>query len=183
MPDRAGSLAGSLDGSALRIALVVARYHAGVTGLLRDGAVAAAEAHGVRPDALDVVEVPGAFELPVAARRLAATRRYDAIACVGAVVRGGTPHFDYVAGEASRGIAEVARDFTLPVTFGLITADTARQARERSRGARAAWSGNKGHEAMLAAIEMATLFRAIEGSTASGAPAQRDGAPKQEASA
>ena len=183
MPSGAVRLAGSLDGSALSIALVVARYHAGVTGLLREGAVAAARAHGVAPDALEVVEVPGAFELPVAARRLAATRRYDAIACVGAVVRGGTPHFDYVAGEASRGIAEVARDFTLPVTFGLITADTARQARERSRGARAAWAGNKGHEAMLAAIEMATLFREIEGLTAGTAQASRDGAPRQEAGA
>lgn len=167
MPSPVRHLAGSLDGSTLRVALVVARYHAGVTGPLRDGALAAAAARGVADEATHVVEVPGAFELPVAARRLAATQSYDAIACVGAVVRGGTPHFDYVAGEASRGIAEVARDFTLPVTFGLITADTARQARERSRGARAGWAGNKGHEAMLAAIEMATLFREIEGSTAS----------------
>ena len=159
-------IAGILDGSALHIALVVARYHTGVTSLLRDGAISAAEAHGVTPDALDVVEVPGAFELPVATRHLAASHRYDAIACVGAVVRGATPHFDYVAGEASRGIAEVARDFTLPVTFGLITADTVRQARERSHGATMNWAGNKGHEAMLAAIEMATLFRNIEAPTA-----------------
>jgi 6,7-dimethyl-8-ribityllumazine synthase len=167
VPSPVRRLAGSLDGSALRIGLVVARYHAGITGPLRDGALASAAAHGVAAEAIDIMEVPGAFELPVAARRLAATQRYDAIACVGAVVRGGTPHFDYVAGEASRGIAEVARDFTLPVTFGLITADTARQARERSRGARAGWAGNKGYEAMIAAIEMATLFREIDGSTAS----------------
>ena len=150
------------EGRELRLALVVSRYHGAVTGALREGAEAAAREGGVAPGALHVVEVPGAFELPVAARRLAASGRYEAIACVGAVVRGGTPHFDYVAGEAARGIAEVARDFTLPVTFGLITADTQRQARERARGAGSGWAGNKGHEAMGAAIEMARLFRQID---------------------
>ncbi len=165
------ALAGTLDGSSLHIAIVVARYNTGVTGALRDGALAAAREHGVTDEALALAEVPGAFELPVAARRLAATGSYHAIVCVGAVVRGGTPHFDYVAGEAARGIAEVARDFTLPVTFGLITADTARQARERARGAEAGWSGNKGHEAMRAAIEMATLFQSIDEATENRAPA------------
>ncbi len=150
------------ENAALRLALVVSRYHEAVTSALRRGAEAAARERGVAPEALFVVEVPGAFELPVAARRLASSRRYDAIVCVGAVVRGGTPHFDYVAGEAARGIAEVARDFTLPVTFGLITADTARQARERARGAGSEWTGNKGHEAMGAAIEMALVFREID---------------------
>ncbi len=158
------------QGPALRLALVVSRYHGAVTGALREGAEAAARECVAAVGALDVTEVPGAFELPVAARRLAASGRYEAIACVGAVVRGGTPHFDYVAGEAARGIAEVARDFTLPVTFGLITADTARQARERARGAGSGWTGNKGHEAMGAAIEMALLFREIGAADGGGAP-------------
>ena len=102
---------------------------------------------------LDVVWVPGAFELPMAARWLAESGEYDAIACVGAVIRGETPHFDFVAGEAARGIAEVAREWGLPVTFGVITSDNLAQAQARSGGA----VGNKGREAMLAAIEMATL--------------------------
>ena len=111
------------------------------------------------------VRVPGAFELPAAARRLAAGGGYDAIVCLGAVIRGETPHFDYVAGESARGIADAARDFDLPVTFGVITADTEQQARARAGGS----AGNKGREAMLAAIEMATLFAGLApGRTLSG---------------
>ncbi len=148
---------GDLDASQLRLAVVVSRFNERVTSRLLDGAREAAREHGLPDDRLDVVHVPGAFELPQAARRLAALARYDAIACVGAVIRGETPHFDFVAGEAARGVAQVAADFDLPVTFGVITADTGAQARERAGGA----VGNKGREAMLAAIEMANLLPQI----------------------
>ena len=148
------TIEGSLDGSGLRLAIVASRFDkAGVMDRLIEGALDAARQCGVAEQALDLVRVPGAFELPVAARRLAASGRYDAIVCVGAVIRGQTPHFEYVAGEAARGIAEAARDFDLPVSFGVITADDEQQARERVGGR----AGHRGREAMLAAIEMATL--------------------------
>jgi 6,7-dimethyl-8-ribityllumazine synthase len=154
---------GPLDGSALRVAVVVSRFNELITERLLDGAVSAALECGVPDEAIDVVWVPGAFELPMAARWLASGGRYDAIACVGAVIRGETPHFDFVAGEAARGIAEVARDAGLPVTFGVITSDNLAQAQARAGGA----VGNKGREAMLAAIEMATLRPLVQ--TAGGA--------------
>lgn len=147
------TLEGPLDGSALRVAVVVSRFNELITEKLRDGAVSTALECGVPDEAIDVVWVPGAFELPMAARWLAEAGQYDAIACVGAVIRGETPHFDFVAGEAARGIAEVAREWGLPVTFGVITSDTLAQAQARAGGT----VGNKGREAMLAAIEMATL--------------------------
>ncbi|MEE8337115.1 MAG: 6,7-dimethyl-8-ribityllumazine synthase [Dehalococcoidia bacterium] len=154
------TIEGALDGSALRLAIVASRFDkANVIERLIEGAVQTAGECGVPDDALDLVRVPGAFELPVVARRLAVTDLYDAIVCVGAVIRGETPHFNYVAGEAARGIADAARDFGVPVTFGVITADTEQQARERAGGK----AGNKGREAMLAAIEMATLFAALPG--------------------
>ncbi len=158
------TIEGPLDGSALRLAIVASRFDkANVIERLIEGAVQTAEECGVPDDALDLVRVPGALELPVTARRLAATDRYDAIVCVGAVVRGETPHFNYVAGEAARGIADAARDCGVPVTFGVITADTEQQARERAGGK----AGNKGRDAMLAAIEMATLFAALPGGSQS----------------
>ncbi len=154
------TIEGPLDGSALRLAIVASRFDkANVIERLIEGAVQTAGECGVPDDALDLVRVPGALELSVTARRLAVTDRYDAIVCVGAVVRGETPHFNYVAGEAARGIADAARDFGVPVTFGVITADTEQQARERAGGK----AGNKGREAMLAAIEMATLFATLPG--------------------
>jgi 6,7-dimethyl-8-ribityllumazine synthase len=152
-------LEGPLDGSPLRVAVVVSRFNELITEKLLDGATHTALEHGVRDDCLDVVWVPGAYELPMAARRLAATGRYDAIVCTGAVIRGQTPHFDFVAGEAARGIMDVTRDFPIPVTFGVITSDNVEQAQARAGGA----VGNKGRDAMLAAIEMATLFPLLEG--------------------
>ena len=149
---------GPLDGSELRVAVVVSRFNELITERLLEGAKRTASEHGVTEDALDVVWVPGAFELPMAAQRLAESGQYDAIACVGAVIRGETPHFDFVAGEAARGVADVAREFGLPVTFGVITSDTVEQAQARAGGA----VGNTGREAMLAAIEMATLFRILD---------------------
>ena len=150
---------GSLDASALHVAVVVSRFNELITERLLQGALATAREHGVADHNLDVVWVPGAFELPLAARALAGTGRYQAIACVGAVIRGETPHFDFVAGEAARGIADVAADYGMPVAFGVITSDTVEQAQARAGGA----VGNKGRESMLAAIEMATLLPALEG--------------------
>ena len=149
-----GTFEGDLDASRLRVAVVVARFNELITERLLDGAVKTAHEHGVAPHNLDVVWVPGAYELPMAARRLASTGRYDAIACVGAVIRGETPHFDFVAGEAARGIAQAAADYDLPVTFGVITSDNVEQAQARAGGA----VGNKGRESMLAALEMASLL-------------------------
>ena len=148
---------GGLDGSDLRLAVVVSRFNEIVTEPLLRGALATARDLGVGEDSLDVVRVPGAFELPQAARRLAGLGRYDAIVCLGAVVRGETPHFDYVCNEAARGLTMVAREFNLPVAFGVLTCDTMAQARARSGGS----GGNKGDEAVRAAIEMANLFRKI----------------------
>ena len=151
------SYEGGLDGSGLRLAVVVSRFNEIVTEPLLRGALATARDQGVAEDSLDVVRVPGSFELPQAARRLAGMSRYDAIVCLGAVVRGETPHFDYVCNEAARGITMVAQEFNLPVAFGVLTCDTMAQARARSGGS----AGNKGDEAMRAALEMANLFRQI----------------------
>jgi 6,7-dimethyl-8-ribityllumazine synthase len=156
--------AGDLDGSGLRLAVVVSRFNEIVTEPLLAAARATAKDLGVADEALDVVRVPGAFELPQAARRLAGSGGYDAIVCVGAVVRGETPHFDYVCSEAARGATLVAQEFNLPVAFGVLTCDTMEQARARSGGS----AGNKGDEAMRAAIEMANLFRVLR----TGAPVQ-----------
>jgi len=152
-------LEGPLDGSTLRVAIVVSRFNEMITEKLLQGATETATEHGVPTDSIDVAWVPGAFELPLAARQLAATGRYDAVVCTGAVIRGQTPHFDFVAGEAARGIMDVSRDFAIPVTFGVITSDNVEQAQARAGGA----VGNKGREAMLAAIEMAMLFPLIDG--------------------
>ena len=149
---------GSSDGSGLRVAIVVARFNELVTEALLRGALAWARSNGVADNDLDVARVPGAFELPQAARRLATSGHYDAIVCLGAVVRGETPHFDYVCAEAARGISLVAQDCNLPVTFGVLTCDTMEQARARAGGP----GGNKGEDAMRAALEMANLYRALE---------------------
>jgi 6,7-dimethyl-8-ribityllumazine synthase len=165
------TLEGPLDGAGLHVAVVVSRFNELITERLLDGALSTARECGVAEDALEVVWVPGAFELPTAARWVAQSQRYDAIACVGAVIRGETPHFEFVAGEAARGIAEVAREFDLPVTFGVITSDTLAQAQARAGGT----VGNKGREAMLAAIEMANLRPLVE------APPNHDTAVAHEA--
>src|SRR5262249_10139121 len=144
-------------GDGMRVAVVVARFNQAVTDALLTGAVEGLTGHGVAEDAIDVTVVPGAYELPLVAQRLAMTGRYDALGCLGAVVRGETPHFDFVAGEAARGIADVARRFDVPVAFGLLTTDTMEQALARAGGGH----GNKGYEAALTALEMASLLRAV----------------------
>jgi len=146
----------SIEGA--RFAVVAARFNAAVTNVLLDGAVATLREHGVRDDQVTVVQVPGAFEIPITAKRLAASGRYEAIIALGAVVRGDTPHFDYVAGECARGVSHVALAEDVPVIFGVLTTDTEEQARARAGGAH----GNKGCEAAIAGLEMVTLLRRLE---------------------
>ena len=147
------TIEGSVNGSSKRFGLVVARFNHFVTEPLLDGAVAALKEHGVGDGDITVTRVPGTFELPPVAARLARSGRFDAIIALGAVIRGGTPHFDYVANEAAKGTAEVAMRTGLPVAFGILTCDTVEQAVELAgEGA-----SNKGWEAALAALEMADL--------------------------
>jgi 6,7-dimethyl-8-ribityllumazine synthase len=151
---------GTPTGEQRRFAVVASRFNHEIVERLVDGALDALVRHGAAADDVDVVWVPGAWELPLAARRLLASERYHAIVAVGAVIRGDTPHFDYVAGEASRGLASAAVDFDTPIGFGLLTCDNDEQAAQRSGGAH----GNKGWDAALAALEMADLFDRLDGS-------------------
>ena len=146
------------SGSRRRFAVVGSRFNESVTTKLVAGAVDCLVRHGAAPDDVDVVWVPGAWELPSAVGRLLAADRYDAIVAVGAVIRGETPHFDFVAGEAARGLASLQREFDVPVGFGLLTTDTEAQAEARAGGAH----GNKGWDAALAALEMAELFARLD---------------------
>lgn len=148
---------GELQGEGLRLALVVSRFNEVVTSRLLAGARRALERHAVRGEDVDVAWVPGAFELPIAARRLAESRRYDAVVCLGAVIRGETPHFEFIAAEAARGIGQVARDTGVPTTFGVITPNTLEQALDRAGGK----VGDKGYDAAVNAIEMANLMRQL----------------------
>jgi len=149
---------GKLDAHDLKVALVVARFNELITERLLEGALDCLRRHGAADDALHVIRVPGGFELGLAAKTAAASGDYDAVVCLGAVVRGATPHFDLVAGEAARGVARAALDSGVPVTFGVLTTDTLEQAIERA-GAK---SGNKGWDAALAGIEMAQLLRTMK---------------------
>jgi 6,7-dimethyl-8-ribityllumazine synthase len=145
---------GNYDAKGRRFAIVAGRFNEYIVKSLVSGAIDAITRCGGSADDIRVVWVPGAFEIPQAARRLAVAGRFDAIVCLGAVIRGATPHFDHVAGAASRGVADVAAGASIPVVFGVLTCDTIEQAIERA-GTKA---GNKGHEAAMAAIEMADLF-------------------------
>ena len=150
-------LTGSLEGAGLRVGIVVARFNRTVTESLLRGALEALERHGVAATDVIVVHVPGAFEVPFAARRLARSGAYDALVCLGAVVRGDTPHFEYIASEVTRGLGRVIADHHVPVAFGVLTTDTIEQALERA----GASHGNKGYEAAVTAIEMARLGREL----------------------
>jgi 6,7-dimethyl-8-ribityllumazine synthase len=149
---------GGPDGAGLRIAIAVSRFNDLVTNALLAGARHGLERHGVNPDDIDIAWAPGSFELPLVADRLARTERYDAVICLGAVVRGETAHFEYVAGGAATGIGRVALESGRPVIFGVLTVDSLEQALARAGG----HVGNKGYEAATAAIEMVNLLRAIE---------------------
>ncbi|GMR05146.1 MAG: 6,7-dimethyl-8-ribityllumazine synthase [Thermodesulfobacteriota bacterium] len=149
---------GNLSAEGLKFAVVVSRFNDFIGAKLLEGALDTLVRSGAGDKDIDVVKVPGAFEMPVAAKRLADKKVYDAIICVGCIIRGSTPHFDYVASEAAKGIARVALDSQCPVSFGVITADTIEQAIERA-GTK---SGNKGRDATLTAIEMANLLRSMK---------------------
>jgi 6,7-dimethyl-8-ribityllumazine synthase len=150
---------GKVTGTGLRIGIVVSRFNGTISERLLAGALDGLRRHDVADDAVDVVWVPGAFELPVVAKRMACSKEYDAVVCLGAVIRGATPHFDYVAGHAAGGIATVSLESGLPVIFGVLTTETIEQAIERS-GTKA---GNKGYDAVVAAIEMANLLQTLPG--------------------
>ncbi|MDZ4654638.1 MAG: 6,7-dimethyl-8-ribityllumazine synthase [Coriobacteriia bacterium] len=149
---------GNLIGTGLRVGIVISRFNELLSGRLLSGAQDALGRHGVSADDVDVAWVPGAFEIPLMARRMAGSGRYDVVLALGVVIRGGTPHFEYIASEVSKGVAAVAMDTGVPVMFGVITADTIEQAVERA-GTK---SGNKGWDAATAGIEMANLVRAID---------------------
>jgi 6,7-dimethyl-8-ribityllumazine synthase len=143
-----------LRANGLRFAIVVSRFNSFVTEPLLTGALDALKQHGADEKQIDVIRVPGAWEMPVTVRTIAAHSKPDAIICLGAVIRGDTPHFDYVAGEAARGIADASAESGIPMAFGLLTTNTEQQAIERAGGIQ----GNKGFDAALTAIEMANLL-------------------------
>lgn len=158
MDDRIKTIEGDFSARGLRFGIVASRFNDFIVDRLLDAAVATLTKHGVAPTDIEVVRVPGAFETPLAIKKLAASRRYQALIALGCVIRGATAHFDYVAGEASRGIAHVSLADEIPVGFGILTVDTIEQAIERagSKG------GNKGVDAALAAIQMANVLRQLE---------------------
>jgi len=146
-----------LDASGLKFAIVVARFNSGITDKLVQGAQEALEKS--QAETVDVFDVPGSFELPLASKQLAMTGRYDAIVALGAVIRGETAHFDFVAGEAARGLQQVMLETTVPVAFGVLTTDTLEQAEARAGGQR----GNKGFDAAMTAIEMVRFGQSVSG--------------------
>jgi 6,7-dimethyl-8-ribityllumazine synthase len=143
----------------LRFALVASRFNPAVVDALVAAAIETLKRHGASAEHIEVVRVPGAYDIPVVARKLALSRRFDALIALGAVVRGDTPHFDYVAGECASGLTRIALDTGVPVSFGVLTTDTMEQALERAGGK----AGNKGVDAALAAIELANLLGGLDG--------------------
>ena len=148
---------GNLSGAGLKFAIVVGRFNNFITDRLLGGALDALKRSGTPDEFVEIIRVPGSWELPVTARALIAQKRHDAIICIGAVIRGETPHFDYVAGEAARGLSRLAIDSGIPIAFGVLTTNTVEQAVDRS-GAK---SGNKGFDAAMTAIEMANVLRQL----------------------
>jgi 6,7-dimethyl-8-ribityllumazine synthase len=158
MDERIRVVEGLYSARGVRFGVVAARFNEFIVDRLLDAAVSTLIKHGAEPADIEVLRVPGAFELPLALKKMAASRKHDALIALGCVIRGATPHFDYVAGEAASGIGRVALEHEVPIGFGLLTVDTIEQAVERA-GTKA---GNKGADAALTAIEMATLFRRME---------------------
>jgi len=148
---------GKLVAEGLKFGIIVGRFNEFIGGKLLSGALDGLKRHGVEEDEIEIAWVPGAFEMPLIAKRLAKSGKYDAVICVGAVIRGSTPHFDYVSSEVSKGIASVSLETGVPVIFGVLTTDTIEQAIERA-GTK---SGNKGYDAAVTAIEMANLLKQI----------------------
>ena len=149
---------GKLLAEGLKFGIVVSRFNDFITRKLLDGALDALLRHGANEDDISVAWVPGTFEIPIIAQKMAASRKYDAVLCLGAVIRGSTPHFDYIAGEVTKGIAQAGLSTGVPTLFGVITTDTIEQAIERA-GTKV---GNKGADAAVAAIEMANVIRVID---------------------
>lgn len=149
---------GNFQNASARYGIAVARFNSFIVDKLLDGAIEALQKHGVMERDITIVKVPGAYELPVAVKKMAASDQYDAIIALGAVIRGGTPHFEYVAGECVKGLSHVSLDSGMPVTFGVLTVDTIEQAIERA-GTKA---GNKGEEAAVTAMEMVSLLRQLD---------------------
>lgn len=152
------TIQGQLIGTGLRVGIVVSRFNDFITTKLLDGCVDTLSRHGVAREDIVVVWVPGAFEIPFAAKKLADLNTFDAVVCLGAVIKGSTPHFDYVCGESAKGIGQLNQQGSIPVIYGILTTNTIEQAIERA-GTKA---GNKGCDAAMAAIEMATLANAID---------------------
>jgi 6,7-dimethyl-8-ribityllumazine synthase len=148
---------GKIVARGMRFGIVASRFNDFICGKLIDGAVDALTRSGAEEKSIDVIKVPGAFEIPIAAKKLAKSGKYDAVICLGAVIRGATPHFEYISAEVSKGIALVGLEMEIPVVFGVVTTDTIEQAIERA-GSK---SGNKGWDAALSAIEMVDLFKKI----------------------
>ena len=148
------SIDGDFDAGDAKFCILAGRFNSFIVERLVDGAVDALVRHGTNHDDIEIIRVPGAYEMPISAQRIAQTGRYDAIIALGAVIRGSTPHFDYVAGECSKGLAQVSLAADIPIIFGVLTTDTIEQAVERA-GTKA---GNKGAEAAVTAIEMISLF-------------------------
>jgi 6,7-dimethyl-8-ribityllumazine synthase len=153
----ANVIEGKLDAQGMKFGIIVSRFNNFVTEKLLEGALDGLQSHGGEENNIDIVQVPGAFEIPLLACKMAGSGRYDALICLGAVIRGETPHFDYIAAEVSRGIAGVMSQYRIPIAFGVLTTNNVEQAMERA-GAK---SGNKGFEAALTAIEMVSLNREI----------------------
>ncbi len=149
---------GKMIASGLKFGIVVSRFNDAISERLLDGAIDALMRHDASEKDIDVVWVPGSFEIPQAAKKMVGTGKYDAIVCLGAVIRGDTPHFDFVAGEAAKGIARLSLDSKVPVIYGVLTTDNLDQAMERA-GSKA---GNRGEKAALSAIEMANLLKAVK---------------------
>jgi 6,7-dimethyl-8-ribityllumazine synthase len=148
---------GELQAKGLKFAIIVSRFNDFISSKLLDGAVDALIRHGASDQNIDIIKVPGAYEIPLAAKKVASKKKHDAVICLGAIIRGATPHFDYVAAEASKGIAQASLDSGIPIAFGVLTTDTIEQAIERA-GTK---SGNKGWDCAMVAIEMAQLFKKI----------------------
>jgi 6,7-dimethyl-8-ribityllumazine synthase len=146
---------GELSAKGLKFGIVAARFNDFITGRLLEGALDALQRHGVSETDIDIVKVPGSYEIPLAAQTLARSKKYQAVICLGAVIRGATPHFEYVSAEVSKGVAAVSLETGLPVIFGVLTTDTIEQAIERA-GTK---GGNKGWDAAMSAIEMANVMR------------------------
>lgn len=148
---------GDLNGKGLRVGIVAARFNDFITGRLLEGALDGLQRHGVTENDIEIVKVPGSYEIPLVAKIMAQSKKYHAVICLGAVIRGATPHFEYVSAEVSKGVATVSMDMGVPVIFGVLTTDTIEQAIERA-GTK---SGNKGWDAAMSAIEMANVVKQL----------------------